>query len=147
MTSETSRYRPPAGSSAEERRAWAGFYARVRAESALATEVISQLDRDPELKRAHLALYLCCRESLRRHHAHEARVQRVAYALRWITHVLFAVPVRWLLSGMANSRDVALATLPAPATPTSDARHVRPVRHKVAAAHAVTERPSKSSTG
>ena len=45
----------------EEERAWVSFYKRVGNDLALATEVLSQLESDPEIKRSHLALYLCCK--------------------------------------------------------------------------------------
>ena len=34
---------------------------------------LAQFESDPEMKRAHLALYLCCKESLRMHKARQAR--------------------------------------------------------------------------
>lgn len=134
MTSEKARYRPPVGSNAEEKKAWASFYARVGKESTLATEVVAQLDRDQELKRAHLALYLSCRESLRAHAAREARNRRIARALRWLMHLLFAVPVKLLAGGLSRGTEIAIASLPEDATPQPPARPVRRIARTTTAA-------------
>jgi hypothetical protein len=61
----------------EEERAWVGFYQRVRSDAAIATEVMAQLDADPEMKRRHLALCLCCKQSLRTHKARQQRDKRI----------------------------------------------------------------------
>ena len=76
----------------EEERAWVGFYRRVGRDPAIATEVIAQLESDPEMKRSHLALYLCCKESLRRHKARQARHQRIGQFVRWLWHGLLLQP-------------------------------------------------------
>ena len=62
------------GVAAEEERAWVGVYRRVGRDAA-AADVLSQLDRDPEIKRQHLALYLSCQAALRRHQAQQDRQQ------------------------------------------------------------------------
>jgi hypothetical protein len=65
MSLEKPRPRPRrSGIESEEERAWVGFYRRVGRDPAIATEVMAQLESDPEMKRTHLALYLCCKESL-----------------------------------------------------------------------------------
>ena len=61
----------------EEERAWVSFYRRVRHDATLATEVLAQLEADPEMKRKHLALVLCCKESLRGHKSRRARNKRI----------------------------------------------------------------------
>ena len=54
---EKSRPRPRrSGIESEEERAWVGFYQRVGRDPAIATEVMAQLESDPEMKRTHLAL-------------------------------------------------------------------------------------------
>jgi hypothetical protein len=61
----------------EEERPWVGFYRRV-ANPAIAAEVIQHLDGDADQKRTHPALYLRCKESLRKKKArrpHEAHPQ------------------------------------------------------------------------
>ena len=60
----------------EEEKAWVGFYKRVGDDFALATEVLAQLDSDPEMQGSHLAVYLCCREARRPQTARRARPQR-----------------------------------------------------------------------
>ena len=49
----------------EEERLWVGFYRRV-ANPAIAAEVIQHLEGDADQKRTHPALYLRCKESLRK---------------------------------------------------------------------------------
>ena len=49
----------------EEERLWVGFYRRV-ANPAIAAEVIQHLNGDADQKRTHPALYLRCKESLRK---------------------------------------------------------------------------------
>ncbi len=88
MTVHTFRSRPPRPSvQSEEERAWVSFYQRARHNPAIAAEVLTQLDLDPEMKREHLALYLCCRESLRLHEERAARDARVVACLRWLGSV------------------------------------------------------------
>lgn len=96
----------------EEERAWVGFYRRVGRDPAIATEVMAQLESDPDMKRTHLALYLCCKESLRRHKAHRARNQRIGQAVRWLCHGLFVRPWRSLHTGLRHGGDVAVECLP-----------------------------------
>ncbi len=54
----------------------------------IAAEVIEQLESDAQMKRDHLALYLCCRESLRLHQARAARNQRVGQFISRLFHGL-----------------------------------------------------------
>jgi hypothetical protein len=83
----------------EEERAWVGFYRRVRGDAALAAEVMAQLDADPEMKRRHLALYLCCKQSLRAHKARQQRDKRIGQFVRWVCNGMFVVPIRALQRG------------------------------------------------
>ena len=96
----------------EEERAWVGFYRRVGRDPAIATEVMAQLESDPEMKRTHLALYLCCKESLRRHKARQARHQRIGQFVRRLCYGLFVQPWRSLQTGLRHGRDVAVECLP-----------------------------------
>lgn len=68
----------------EEERAWISFYRRVGNDPALATEVLVQLDCDPQMKRMHLALYLCCRQSLQMNRERQARNKRIGQFVRWL---------------------------------------------------------------
>jgi hypothetical protein len=92
----------------EEERAWVSFYRRVRHDTTLATEVLAQLEADDEMKRTHLALVLCCKESLRGHKARQARNKRIGQFVRWLCHGLFAAPLRMMRRGA----DIAVECLP-----------------------------------
>lgn len=96
----------------EEERAWVGFYQRVGRDQVIATEVLAQLESDPEMKRAHLALYLGCKESLRRHKARLVRNQRIGLFVRQVCHELFVRPWRSLQSGLRDGSDLAVECLP-----------------------------------
>jgi hypothetical protein len=67
----------------EEERLWVGFYRHV-GNPAIAAEVIQHLDSDADQKRTHPALYLRCKESLRKKKARQARVKRIRSFLRRI---------------------------------------------------------------
>lgn len=99
----------------EEERAWITFYRRVGQDTAIATEVLAQLEADPEMKRSHLALYLCCKESLRMHEALQARNKRIGQFVRWLCHGLFIAPARALLRALHLGSDLAVECLPEPA--------------------------------
>lgn len=92
----------------EEERAWVTFYRRVGHDVTIATEVLTQLEADPEMKRAHLALYLCCKESLRSHKARQARNKRIGQFVRWLCRGLLVAPARMLRRG----GDIAVECLP-----------------------------------
>lgn len=100
----------------EEERAWVSFYKRVGNDLALATEVLAQLDSDPDMKRAHLALYLGCKESLRTHKARQARNKRIGMFVRWFCGGLFTQlfvqwPNAWCRS-LRQSGDIVVECLP-----------------------------------
>ena len=67
----------------EEERVWVGFYRRV-GNPAIAAEVIQHLDANADQKRTHPALYLRCKESLRRKKARQARTKRIRSFIRRI---------------------------------------------------------------
>ena len=71
----------------EEERLWIAFYRRV-ADPAIAAEVIQHLDADADLKRTHSALYLSCKESLRRKKARHIRTKRIRSLMRKILRAL-----------------------------------------------------------
>ena len=100
----------------EEEQAWVSFYKRVGNDLALATEVLSQLESDPEIKRSHLALYLCCKESLHTHRARQIRNKRVGQFVRWIVSGLATrLFVQWpqaLHRSLRRGGDVAIECLP-----------------------------------
>jgi len=71
----------------EEERVWIAFYRRV-ADPAIALEVIQHLDADADLKRTHSALYLSCKESLRKNKARHIRTKRIRNFMRKILGAL-----------------------------------------------------------
>src|ERR1700687_3859037 len=75
----------------EEERLWVGFYRRV-ANPAIAAEVIQHLDGDPDQKRTHPALYLRCKESLRKRKSRQARTKRIRSFMRRILGGLLRHP-------------------------------------------------------
>jgi hypothetical protein len=77
----------------EEERLWVGFYRRV-ANPAIAAEVIQHLDGDADQKRTHPALYLRCKESLRKKKARQARTKRIRSFMRRILGGLLRDPER-----------------------------------------------------
>ncbi len=113
MSFEKSRPRTRrSGIEHEEERAWASFYQHVGSDSASATEVLAQLESDPEMKRTHLALYLCCKKSLRQHKARQARNKRIGQFVRWLCHGLFIRPLRRLRETLGHGSDIAVECLP-----------------------------------
>ena len=96
----------------EEERAWVTFYRRVGRDTAIASEVLAELEADPEMKRAHLALYLCCKESLRIHKGRQARNKRIGQTLRRLCHALFVAPARALQRALHLGGDLAVECLP-----------------------------------
>src|SRR6218665_2494304 len=108
------------GIEAEEERAWVEFYQRVRSDAVLAAEVLAQLDKDAEMKRSHLALYLSCKESLRREKAREARNKPIGYFVRQLAYLPVAF-WRGLRAIGGSSRDIAIEMLPEPSSPARPA--------------------------
>ena len=96
----------------EEERTWVTFYRRVGRDAAIASEMLAQLDMDPELKHAHLALYLCCKESLRTHKARQARNKRIGQFVRWFCHGLFVAPVHAMRRALRQGGAMAVECLP-----------------------------------
>ena len=75
----------------EEEKMWVGFY-RCVGNPAIAAEVIRHLDADAEQKRSHPALYLRCKESLRRKKARQARTKHIRRFMRRILGGLLRRP-------------------------------------------------------
>lgn len=100
----------------EEERAWISFYRRVGNDLALATEVLVQLDCDPQMKRMHLALYLCCRQSLQMNRERQARNKRIGQFVRWLcaglTRQLLAKWPKALVRNLSRGSAVAVECLP-----------------------------------
>jgi len=110
----------------EEERVWVGFYRRV-GNPAIAAEVIQHLDADADQKRSHPALYLRCKESLRRKKARQARTKRVRSFMRRI------------LGGMLHHSESSLRPHPRPSARIVVEGLSESMREP--AQHAVTSRP------
>jgi hypothetical protein len=95
----------------QEERAWVNFYRRV-GDPDIAVEVMHQLEADPEMKRAHLALYMQCKETLRKHKARQARDKRIGQAVRSLCYAIFVKPVLAMNRRVHRASDTAVACLP-----------------------------------
>jgi hypothetical protein len=96
-----------------EEKAWLGFYRRV-GDPVIAAELLQELQSDPEMKRAHLALYLRCKESLRAHKMRLARNKRIGQCVRLLCSVVFLTPARTVHRLLRRGTDLALECLPEP---------------------------------
>lgn len=113
MSPEKSRSRPRHGSiESEEERVWIGFYRRAERDPSIATEILSQLEADPEMKRKHSALYLCCKDTLRQQKTRQARNKRIGQFVRKLIHDLFVAPWQELRRLLRNGSDIAVECLP-----------------------------------
>lgn len=148
MTVNASRGRPRRSAVAtEEELAWVSFYRRAGKDPAIAAEVLAQLDADAEMKREHLALYLCCRESLRLQQAREARNRRIGQFARWLFGVLFFRTPKATRRALGRARDLAVACLPEASTEPATAKVQRLTKDpKVRAARAAFKAPSATET-
>ena len=100
----------------EEDRAWCHLYRSAR-DPAVAAEVVQHLRGDAEAARCHLALYLCCRQTLRAHKARIARKQRIGRVLRRFISAIASTPaavVRKLLRDDNTGSVKANSSLAAP---------------------------------
>jgi len=107
------RHRPKRPSvEGEEEKTWCTFYKRSPQDPALAAEVLKLLDSDPEMKRSRMALYLCCKESVRKDKAKQARNQRIGAFVRRLAAWLFVFPLEVLRRTGRESRDIIIDMLP-----------------------------------
>ncbi|WP_136418263.1 hypothetical protein [Herbaspirillum sp. ST 5-3] len=95
----------------EEEKAWIAFYRRM-GEPSIAAELIQHLEADPDLKRAHPALYLRCKQTLRRNKERQARAQRIGQFVRLFLRVVVANPLWALRRALHAGRDIAVECLP-----------------------------------
>ncbi len=149
MSNDKPQPRFPAGINAEEKRAWASFYARVGKDPLLAAELIAELNSDIELKRMHLALYLCSREAIRVHQSRQTGNLRIAHALRWLFRAVFVIPARLLATGLRHGTDIALASLPEEAQREPAIRQVKRIERsgKFAVQKAEFDKQQQQHTG
>ncbi len=112
----------------EEERVWVSFYQRVSRDTAMAADVMAQLEADPEMKRLHLGLYLRCRQAQRRHKERQARHKRVGQWIRQFARTVLLGP--WLAAGsvLAGGRDLLVASLPTPRAEPAGSRSRRLVK-------------------
>ena len=96
----------------EEERAWIGFYHRVGRDAAIAAEIMAQLEADADMKRTHLALYLCCKECLRVHKARQVRHKRIGQFVRHLAQAIFVRPLLGLRTRLRRGGDIAVECLP-----------------------------------
>lgn len=112
MAASKRPYQKRTNPESEETKAWVGFYRRVPHDPAIATEILTQLNADPVLKRQHLALFLCCKESIRLNKARMERNKRIGAFVRWLVYMLFVAPLHVLRQTGRGSRDIAIEILP-----------------------------------
>jgi hypothetical protein len=64
------------------------------------------------MKRTHLALYLCCKESLRVHKARQSRNKRIGQFVRGLGYALLVQPMLGLRTRLRHGGDIAVECLP-----------------------------------
>ena len=118
----------------EEERLWVDFYRRV-ANPAIAAEVIQHLDGDADQKRTHPALYLRCKESLRKKKARQARTKRIRSFMRRILGGLLRDPERRTRGQLRHNSRILVDGLPeSMREPTQQMVKSRPQTAELAAA-------------
>lgn len=104
----------------EEDRAWIHVY-RDANDPSVAAEVVKHLESDDELKRAHTALYLRCKQAVRRQKLVEERNKRIGSFMRLVITAVVFGPFRAMRSMWSAGTDIAVEVLPEarrePATP------------------------------
>ncbi|MHB1332303.1 MAG: hypothetical protein ACYCY1_06870 [Sulfuriferula sp.] len=128
----------------EEEKAWVSFYRRA-GNPAIATEVMNQLESDPEMKRTHLALYLRCKETLRTQKARLARNKRIGQFVRMLSSAMFVAPVITVQRLLRQSGEIAVECLPN-VTSEPAARRVRSLTKEPEFAQAQSEFGSRAAT-
>lgn len=83
----------------EEALVWLGFYRRSR-NPAFAQTLIEQLDRDPDLKSQHAALYLRCVQTMAGNEERQSRARHAGGLLRRLLSAVVLAPWRWLVGGI-----------------------------------------------
>ena len=123
----------------EEETVWVGFY-RLVGDPAVAAEVIEHLDGDADLKRTHAALYLSCKESLRKAKARIARRKRVRNMLRRMLRALAPGNKGRRRTTLLHAGRLALEAIPpvrsrdAPVAPVHEPHFEVPSKHCAKAA-------------
>ncbi|MCL2591557.1 MAG: hypothetical protein FWD67_11990 [Betaproteobacteria bacterium] len=112
MSTQHRRRPKPTSVEGEEEKAWIAFYRRAPNDPALAAEVLAQLNSDNAMKHDRLALFLCCKESIRKEKARQARNQRIGAFVRKLAGWLFVFPCNALRHMGRGSRDIVIDMLP-----------------------------------
>ena len=97
--------------SQEEDRAWAYLY-RDADDATVAAEVVKHLDSDTEIRRTHTALYLRCKQAVRREKLRQERNQRIAGGIKLAIATIVIRPLRALRSMLFGGGAIALEMLP-----------------------------------
>lgn len=118
-----------------EQDTWIGFYPEARRDAALAAEILTELERDEDLRRRHRGLYLCCQRCIRMKESREMRHQRIGHALRSAFSAVFVAWPSAALDAARRTRNLAVDCLPQTVHATSDHR-VRRLMENDAYAHA-----------
>ena len=95
----------------EEEKAWIAFYRRA-GDPAIAAELIQHLDADADMKRLHPALYLRCRQTLRRNKERQARARRIGHFVRMLFGVVVVAPLAAMRRVLRSGGDIAVECLP-----------------------------------
>lgn len=95
----------------EEEKAWIAFYRRA-SDPAIAAELIQHLDADADMKRMHPALYLHCKQTLRRNKERQARAKRIGHFVRMLFGVVMVAPVSAVRRMLRSGGDIAVECLP-----------------------------------
>lgn len=128
----------------EEEKLWVGFYRRV-GNPAIAAEVIQHLDADADQKRTHPALYLRCKESLRRKKARKARTKRIRSFMHRILGGLLRHPESNLRPQPRHSARIVVEGLSeSMCEPASQAMKSRPQTAELTAAQPDGGQPNAS---
>ena len=128
----------------EEEKAWIAFYRRVN-DPAIAAELIQYFDADPDLKRAHPALYLRCKQALRNHKERQARAKRIGQFVSMLLATAVLQPLSALRRMLRTGSDIAVECLP-PIASEPAVRQVKTLTRKSEFATAQHNFPGKKNT-
>lgn len=96
----------------EEDKVWVGFYEEVRGDAAIAKEIKTLLDDDPNMKHSRQGLYLMCQRKLRLEKERQARNDRIGHFVRGLFTAVFIDFPNALRQATRNGGDIAVACLP-----------------------------------
>ncbi len=94
-----------------EDRAWDALYRSVN-DPSTAAEVVELFDADPDVRKAHLALYLRCRQTVRAMELRRMRIERVAAFLQMAFFFVIARPFVGMIRLFRGGTDVAIEMMP-----------------------------------